>query len=72
MIRTPLSPETAKAIAEEQEMRRKAREQRKAEQAAQCPQGPRSHHRWPYGIGAHAIAVCVLAALALLGYVLTH
>lgn len=33
---------------------------------------PRSHYRWPYGTGAHAIAVCLLAALAAVGYVLTH
>lgn len=35
-------------------------------------QQPRAHWRYPYGIGAHAIALCALAAAAALGYWLTH
>ncbi|ARB11141.1 hypothetical protein IVIADoCa3_70 [Xanthomonas phage vB_Xar_IVIA-DoCa3] len=81
--RFPMSPEVAKAIMEEHERRRKAREQRKrakllakeleaALRDEQGPAQPRAHWRYPYGIGAHAIALCALAAAAALGYWLTH
>lgn len=81
--RFPMTPETAKAIMEDNERRRKEREQRKrakllaqeleaALRDEQGPQQPRAYWRWPMGIGAHAIALCVLAAVAALGYVLTH
>lgn len=81
--RFPMTPETAKAIMEDNERRRKAREQRKRAEllakeleAALCdeqgPAQPRAHWRYPYGIGAHAIALCVLVAAAALGYWLTH
>lgn len=78
-----MTPETAKAIIAEYEERRKRREQRKLAKALareleaavrgeQGPQQPRAYWRWPMGIGAHAIALCVLAAAAALGYWLTH
>lgn len=81
--RFPMTPESAKAIAEDFERRRKAREERKrakllakeleaALRDEQGPQQPRAHWRWPMGIGAHAIALCALAAAAALGYWLTH
>lgn len=78
--RFPMTPETAKAIMEDNERRRKEREQRKRakllaqelEAALRDEQGPRAYWRWPMGIGAHAIALCVLAAAAALGYWLTH
>jgi len=81
--RFPMTPESAKAIAGHFEHRRKAREERKrAELLAkeleaalrdeQGPQQPRAHWRYPYGIGAHAIALCALAAAAVLGYWLTR
>ena len=81
--RFPMTPERAKAIAEDSERRRKAREERKrAELLAkeleaalrdeQGPAQPRAYWRWPMGIGAHAIALCALAAAAVLGYWLTH
>lgn len=81
--RFPMTPETAKAIIAEYEERRKRREQRKLAKALareleaavrgeQGPQQPRAYWRWPMGIGAHAIALCVLAAAAALGYWLTH
>lgn len=38
----------------------------------QGPAQPRAYWRWPMGIGAHAIALCALAAAAVLGYWLTH
>ena len=79
----PMTPETAKAIIAEYEERRKRREQRELAKALareleaalrdeQGPQQPRAYWRWPMGIGAHAIALCVLAAAAALGYWLTH
>jgi len=40
--------------------------------AAQAGAGPRAYWRWPMGIGAHAIALCALAAAAALGYWLTR
>jgi hypothetical protein len=78
-----MTPETAKAIIAEYEERRKRREQRKLAKALareleaavrgeQGPKQPRAYWRWPMGIGAHAIALCVLAAAAALGYWLTH
>lgn len=78
-----MTPETAKSIIAEYEERRKRREQRKLAKALareleaavrgeQGPQQPRAYWRWPMGIGAHAIALCVLAAAAALGYWLTH
>jgi hypothetical protein len=78
-----MTPESAKAIAEDSERRRKVREERKrakllakeleaALRDEQGPAQPRAYWRWPMGIGAHAIALCVLAAVAALGYVLTH
>ncbi|ALH23756.1 hypothetical protein FDH70_gp74 [Pseudomonas phage PaMx25] len=81
--RFPMTPETAKAIIVEYEERRKRREQRKLAKALareleaavrgeQGPQQPRAYWRWPMGIGAHAIALCVLAAAAALGYWLTR
>lgn len=81
--RFPMTPETAKAIMEDNERRRKAREEKKRAKALareleaalrdeQGPAQPRAHWRYPYGIGAHAIALCVLAAAAALGYWLTH
>lgn len=81
--RFPMTPESAKAIAEHFERRRKAREQRKRAEllakeleAALCdeqgPAQPRAYWRYPYGIGAHAIALCGLAAAAVLGYWLTR
>ena len=81
--RFPMTPETAKAIMEEHERRRKAREERKrakllakeleaALHGEQGPAQPRAYWRWPMGIGAHAIALCALAAAAALGYWLTH
>lgn len=81
--RFPMTPESAKAIAEDFERRHKAREERKrakllakeleaALRDEQGPQQPRAHWRYPYGIGAHAIALCALAAAAALGYWLTH
>lgn len=81
--RFPVTPEGAKAIAEDFERRRKAREERKRAKALareleaalrdeQGPQQPRAHWRYPYGIGAHAIALCALVAAASLGYWLTH
>lgn len=81
--RFPMSPEVAKVITEEHERRRKTREQRKRVEllakeleAALCdeqgPAQPRAYWRWPYGIGAHAIALCALAAAAALGYWLTR
>jgi len=36
----------------------------------QGQQGPRSQYRWPAGIGAHAIALCVLAAVAAVGWLI--
>lgn len=83
ILRFPMTPETAKAIIAEYEERRKRREQRKLAKALareleaavrgeQGPQQPRAYWRWPMGIGAHAIALCVLAAAAALGYWLTH
>lgn len=83
MMRYPMTSESAKAIAEDFERRRKAREERKRakllakelEAALRDEQGcaqPRAHWRYPYGIGAHAIALCALAAAAALGYWLTH
>ena len=71
--RTPMTPETAKAILEEHERRIKARKERKrakllakeleaALRDEQGPAQPRAHWRYPYGIGAHAITLCVLAA----------
>lgn len=82
-MRFPMTPESAKAIAEDSERRRKVREERKrakllakeleaALRDEQGPAQPRAYWRWPMGIGAHAIALCVLAAVAALGYVLTH
>lgn len=81
MHRFPASPEGAKILAERykrggvccdhncnQGRDCPARNQ----QAAQAGAGPRSHYRWPYGIGAHAIALCVLLAAAVLGYWLTR
>ena len=76
-----MSPEVAKAIMEEHERRRKAREQRKrakllakgleaALRDEQGPAQPLAYWRYPYGIDAHAIALCVLAT-AVLG-VLAH
>lgn len=76
--RFPMTPESAKAIAEHFERRRKAREERKRAkalarelEAALCdeqgPAQPLAYWRWPMGIGAHAIALCVLAAAAALG-----
>lgn len=38
----------------------------------QGPAQPRARWRYPYGIGAHAIALCALAAAAVLGYWLTR
>lgn len=38
----------------------------------QGPAQPRAYWRWPMGIGAHAIALCALAAAAALGYWLTR
>lgn len=38
--------------------------------AAQAGAGPRSHYRWPYGIGAHAIALAALAAVAAIGWLI--
>lgn len=81
--RFPMTPETAKAIMEGHERRRKAREKRKrAELLAkeleaalrdkQGPAQPPAYWRWPMGIGAHAIALCALAAASALGYWLTH
>lgn len=81
--RFPMTPETAKAIMEDNERRRKAREERKrakllakeleaALRDEQGPAQPRAYWRWPMGIGAHAIALCVLAAAAVLGYWLTR
>ena len=81
--RFPMTPETAKAILEDNERRRKAREEKKRAKALareleaalrgeQGPAQPRAYWRWPMGIGAHAIALCVLAAAAALGYWLTH
>lgn len=82
-MRFPMTPESAKAIIEDGERRRAAREKRKLAKALareleaavrgeQGPQQPRAYWRWPMGIGAHAIALCVLAAAAALGYWLTH
>lgn len=71
-MRYPMSHEAAKAIMEDAERRRVARAERKAQKAAQGPAQARAHWRWPMGIGAHAIALCVLAAVAALGYWLTH
>lgn len=69
--RFPMTPESAKAIAEDFERRHKAREERKrakeleaALRDEQGPAQPRAHWRYPYGIGAHAIALCALAAAA--------
>ena len=81
--RFPMTPESAKAIAEDFERRRKMRKKRKrakllakeleaALRDEQGPAQPRAHWRYPYGIGAHAIALCALAAAAALGYWLTH
>lgn len=81
--RFPMTAESAKAIAEESERRRKARGQRKlakllakeleaALRDEQGPAQPRAYWRWPMGIGAHAIALCALAAAAALGYWLTR
>ena len=78
-----MTPETAKAIMEDNERRRKAREEKKRAKALareleaalrdeQGPAQPRAHWRYPYGIGAHAIALCALAAAVALGYWLTH
>ena len=36
--------------------------------AAQAGAGPRSHYRWSYGIGAHAIALAAIAAVAAFGW----
>lgn len=83
MMRFPMTPESAKAIAEDSERRRTVREERKrakllakeleaALRDEQGPQQPRAYWRWPMGIGAHAIALCALAAAAALGYWLTH
>ena len=83
MIRFPMTPESVKAIVEDSERRRKAREERKrakllakeleaALRDEQGPAQPRAYWRWPMGIGAHAIALCALAAAAALGYWLTH
>lgn len=83
MIRFPMAPESVKAIVEDSERRRKLREERRrakllakeleaALRDEQGPAQPRAYWRWPMGIGAHAIALCVLAAAAALGYVLTH
>lgn len=83
MIRFPMTPESVKAIVEDSERRRKLREERKrakllakeleaALRDEQGPAQPRAYWRWPMGIGAHAIALCVLAAAAALGYWLTH
>lgn len=66
--RYPHSPEYVKAVAEAHERRRKEREERKAQQAAQGPQQRAGQWRYPYGIGTHAIALCVLAVLALVLY----
>lgn len=81
--RFPMTPESAKALTEEVERWRKAREERKRAKALareldaairgeQGPAQPRAYWRWPMGIGAHAIALCVLAAAAALGYWLTR
>lgn len=81
--RFPMTPEVAKAILEDHERRRKAREERKRAKALarelevalrdeQGPQQPCAYWRYPYGIGAHAIALCGLAAAAALGYWLTR
>lgn len=54
---------------------RDAVEAKKREAALRDEQGPaqpRAHWRYPYGIGAHAIALCALAAAAALGYWLTR
>jgi hypothetical protein len=78
-----MTPETAKAMLEDNERRRKAREEKKRAKALareleaalrdeQGPQQPRAYWRWPMGIGAHAIALCALAAASALGYWLTH
>lgn len=77
-----MSPEAAKAFLEEHERRRKVREQRRlskllakeldaALRDVQGPAQPRTYWRWLMGIGAHAIALCALAAAAALG-VLAH
>ena len=68
---------------EDNERRRKAREEKKRAKALareleaalrdeQGPAQPRAYWRWPMGIGAHAIALCALAAAAALGYWLTR
>lgn len=70
-----MTPETAKAILEDNERRCKAREEKKRVKALareleaalrdeQGPQQPFAYWRWPMGIGAHAIALCAIALLA--------
>lgn len=72
MYRYPMHPETVKLIVEEQEKRRRARllarEINRAveESDPQGPRRPQPYWRWPMGIGAHAIAVLVLACCFLL------
>lgn len=72
MYRYPMHPETVKLIVEEQEKRRRARllarEINRAveESEPQGPRRPRSYWRWPMGIGAHVIAMLVLACCSLL------
>ena len=81
--RSPMPPKTAKAILGKHERCRKKRGQRKlakllakeleaALRDEQGPAQPRAYWRWPMGIGAHAIALCALAAAAALGYWLTR
>lgn len=82
MIRFPMTPESVKAIVEDSERRRKAREERKrakllakeleaALRDEQGPQQPRAYWRWPMGIGAHAIALCA-GCCRCAGYWLSH
>lgn len=69
MYRFPMSPQGCKMVAEEMQRKSAARAALAAAKQATAPpdpgpQGPRSHYRWPAGIGYHAGA---LAALALFG-----
>lgn len=68
---------------EDNERRRKAREEKKRAKALareleaalrdeQGLQQPRTYWGWPIGTGAHVIALCVLAAVAVLGCWLTY
>ena len=70
--RSPMSPKgLRRALEKRKRAELLAKELEVALRDEQGPAQPRAHWRYPYGIGAHAIALCALAAAAALG-VLAH